>query len=1063
MSDFQDMYQLQQRVAELEEQLARETAARIQAEETLRTSEERYRRIVEHTPSGICITNEDGLYEYVNPAYCEMYGYAPDELIGQSFTLVVPEDNQAFMRELHDKYIAGETEVQGEWQVVSRDGRVLTILADAALITGIDGRPKKATFVTNISRRKDAEDTLQRQNEYLQALHDVTLGLLRRLDINDLLKAIVTQAGTLLGTMHGYVYLLESDETDMTLRVGIGLHADATGHRTHKGAGVAGIVWETGETLTVDNYASWPLRPTEFVETQLRSVVGVPLTSGGKVIGVIGLAYTEEGCFFGPAEVEILERFAALASIALDNAYLYTRVQHELEERKRIEADLRLMDGAVRHSTECVLITEAELEQPGPRIVYVNPAFTALTGYTYEEAIGQTPRMLQGTKTDRAMLNELRQTLLRGEPFRAETVNYRKDGTEYFVEWRIAPIKNAEGEITHWVSVQHDTTERKRAEEAIRRLADILEATTDFVGTADVEGRTLYLNQAWKQLAGIGDYQDLSLPGVDTLYPAWARRTLEEEAIPVALQVGIWSGETAVRTHDDREIPVSQVVIVHRKSRDAQVEYLSTIARDISERKQTEEELRRAQQAAEAANHAKSAFLSRMSHELRTPLNAILGFVQVMERDSSASPQQRENLAIIKRSGSHLLGLINDVLELSKIEAGREVLNENSFHLHYFLTGLEELFQVRAKQRGISLRFVQANDVPLFMYGDEGKLRQVLMNLISNAVKFTREGGVTVQVRAQTADSDAEKLLLHFAVEDTGEGIAEEETDAVFEAFSQSQSGKNAQEGTGLGLPISRAFVNLMGGELHFKSTPGVGSVFWFHVCMRTSDAERVKQAEEKPTVTGLVAGQPDYRILVVDDTWENRLPLVKLLESVGFVVREATNGQEALDIWQEWQPQLVWMDMRMPVMDGYEATRRIKETERGNQTVIIALTASAFEHEHPTMLAAGCDDVIVKPFREDQVFDKMAHHLQVRFTYAEDSAPSAAAQEEETLSAETLAKLPADVRDELRQAATTLNGRKANQAIERVRGEYPALADELAKTVKSYRFDVILSLLDGA
>ena len=676
------------------------------------------------------------------------------------------------------------------------------------------------------------------------------------------------------------------------------------------------------------------------MKTWLRSVVGVPLTSDGEVIGVIGLAYTEEGRFFGSTEVEILERFAALASIALDNAYLYTRVQRELEERKRIESNLRLMDGAVRHSTECVLITEAELEHPGPRIVYVNPAFTALTGYTYDEAIGQTPRMLQGAKTDRAMLDHLKQTLQRGEPFRAETVNYRKDGTEYFVEWRIAPIKNAEGEITHWVSVQHDTTERKQAEE----------------------------------------------------------------------------------------------------------------------------ELRAAQQAAETANHAKSAFLSRMSHELRTPLNAILGFVQVLERDSTTSPQQRENLAIIKRSGSHLLGLINDVLELSKIEAGREVLNEKSFHLHYFLTGLEELFQVRAKQRGISLTFAQANDIPLYIYGDEGKLRQVLMNLISNAVKFTSEGGVTVQVRAQTDDGDAEKVLLHFAVEDTGEGIAEEETDAVFEAFSQSQSGKKSQEGTGLGLPISRAFVNLMGGELHFKSTPGEGSVFWFHVCVRTSDAERVKQqAEEKPAVTGLADGQPDYRILVVDDTWENRLPLVRLLESVGFTVREATNGQEAMDIWQEWQPQLVWMDMRMPVMDGYEATRRMKATEQGKQTVIIALTASAFEHEQPTMLAAGCDDIIIKPFREDQVFDKMARHLQVRFTYAEATAPSATAQEEETLSAETLAKLPADVRDELRQAATTLNGRKANQAIERVRDEHPALANELAKTVKSYRFDVILALLDGA
>lgn len=944
MTSQDDLEHMRQRIKELETQVATEQMLREQAEEILRVVEDRYRSIVEATPSGICITNEHYLYEYVNPAYCTLYGYHPEELMGKSFTIVVPEENQQFMMDLHDQYIDGATEIQGEWQVVAKDGTVRTILADAARIVGEDGRPRKATFVVDITGRKHAEESLQRRNAYLNALHDVTLGLLNRLEINDLLKAIITRASELVRTEHGFVYLLEPDGQTMHLRLGIGLHAEVTGVQAQKGEGVAGIVWQSGETLVIQDYPSWEERPSKFQSTRLRSVVGVPLTSNNTVIGVIGLAYAEEGRTFGKVELEILEQFAELASIALDNARLYEQVQRELEERKRAEASLRLMDAAVRSATECVLITDANLEGPeGPKIVFVNPAFTILSGYSAEEALGKTPRILQGPKTDRAMLNRLKATLQRGEPFSAETVNYRKDGSEYVVEWRISPIKNEEGDIIHWVSVQHETTERKRNEEALRA----------------------------------------------------------------------------------------------------------------------------ARKASEAASHAKSAFLSRMSHELRTPLNAILGFVQVMERDTTLNKKQQENIAVIKRSGNHLLGLINDVLEISKIEAGREMLNEQTFHLPNFLQGIHELFLLRVQQRGITLEIEHANTLPIAVYGDEGKLRQVVMNLISNAIKFTKKGGVTIRVRADSLPDTPVNapVTLVFEIEDTGQGIAEEELDIIFEAFGQSQSGKTAQEGTGLGLPISREFVKMMGGTMKVHSSLGIGTTFTFDVHMKLAESGSVQAESDMQKVQSLETGQPEYRILIIDDNWENRTALMQIMESVGFSAREATNGQEGIEIWETWQPHLIWMDMRMPVMDGYETIRRIKATPQGQQTCIIAITASAFEHERSEILETGCDDVVIKPFREEILFDKMVQCLGVRFVYGAgavqtDSDQGSEETEAETLSYESLSALPAELFEELNQAVQTLNMRKASELIARVREYKPAIADELEGFVKQYRFDIILSYM---
>lgn len=417
---------------------------------------------------------------------------------------------------------------------------------------------------------------------------------------------------------------------------------------------------------------------------------------------------------------------------------------------------------------------------------------------------------------------------------------------------------------------------------------------------------------------------------------------------------------------------------------------LEGVIADISDRKRTEAALQKAMEAAQVASLAKSQFLSHMSHELRTPLNVVLGFTQLMSRTRPLSIKQQDYLNMISRSGEHLLTLINDVLELSKLEAGRTTLSSNDFDLSALLDDLYQMFQFKAEMKGLQLHFEKAIDLPHHIHTDERKLRQVLMNLLSNAVKFTEEGSVVLRVDAGGGMwhvGEKPAYALHFEVEDTGPGIAPDELDYLFEPFMQTEAGRRSQEGTGLGLPISYKFVQLMGGDITVESRPEAGSIFRF-----TVQAYRVQGSNKQGPlchrqVIGLEDGQSTYRILVVEDKLENRQLLTELLQPIGFQVKSGANGQEAIDLWLQWSPHLIWMDLQMPILDGYEATKQIKAIGQ-NTPVIIALTGSVFEEERAVALAAGCDDFVRKPFRTEMIFEKMAEYLGVRYMYTEIYAP---------------------------------------------------------------------------
>jgi PAS domain S-box-containing protein len=752
-----------------------------------------------------------------------------------------------------------------------------------------------------------------------------------------------------------------------------------------------------------------------------------------------------------------------------------------ITERKRLEEELRtsqqFLDSVINNIPLALFVKDVQNDF---RYVLINKNSEKVLGFSPEKAIGHNDyELISQSRADYHQQEDL--ATLRHGTLLEFPEHWSDESPDRIMMrgWKM-PLFDGQGNATHILVIAEDITERKHREQAlrlivegtaaktgdeffhscVRYLAEVLRVRYAFVTEAidETKVRTLAFWQG-EAIADNFEYNISSTPCISVLqgqicyYPQGLSDTFPTGlAIAAESYLGVPLIDSSGNTLGHLAV-MDEKTMAHDPGRELILQIFAARAGAELERKQAEASLWLAKESAEAANRAKSAFLANMSHELRTPLNAILGFAHLMERDPALTSKQRESLSTINHSGEHLLELINDVLEMSKIEAGRIVLNVAPLDLLRLLQTLKELFQLRAQAKQLSLQFDLDPDLPQSVLMDEGKLRQVLINLLGNAVKFTQLGGVVLRVGVRQG-KQGERLW--FEVEDTGCGIAPEEIDQLFQPFVQTVTGATFGEGTGLGLAISRQFVRLLGGDIQVISAIDRGSKFRFDLPMQVADSVGTASLSSM-RVLRLAPNQPSYRILVVDDRQENRDLLVQLLDTAGFETRTALNGQEAIAIWQTWQSHLIWMDMRMPLLDGYEATRQIRSLAEATQPKIIALTASAFEEQQETILAAGCDDLVRKPFQESIIFEKMAQHLGVEYLYEELLLPPDLASAPLTL--EMLTMMSPDWVTQLHQAALCTDEQQIFELLEQIPIAHAAVKQTLTEWVNTFRCDKILDL----
>lgn len=582
------------------------------------------------------------------------------------------------------------------------------------------------------------------------------------------------------------------------------------------------------------------------------------------------------------------------------------QAEHLLEQKSRelyqINGDLkknaRLLEETVVNAHDAVVITTADLIN-GPEIIYVNKAFTRMTGYEEHEALGKTPRMLQGPDTDRDVLGRLKRNLSNGRPFKGELLNYTKDGDPYWLEISIVPIKDDTGTVTHFTAIERNITERKNHEGELR----------------------IEKEKAEKEIA--------------------ERRRIESQ----------------VQEYTDK---------------------LELLRFDAIE----------AQKKAEAASQAKSEFLANMSHELRTPMNGIIGMSEML-LDSTLDFEQRENAETLHSSSENLLSILNDILDISKIEAGELAVENVAFDLETAIRQVVQLFVPITTDKGIELKIDKDDDVPCLISADLGRIQQILRNLINNAIKFTDEGSITVRLKTTSCSTSP---TLYLAVEDTGIGIPKDKLDKVFEKFTQADASVTRKfGGTGLGLTISKQLVELMDGEIGVDSYESHGSTFWFKIplIIPNDNTKAVNLYDENDDEAGTDIS-PEISILAVDDHPVNQVFIQKVLKKLGFKnIDLADNGEQALDYINNNTYDIVLMDCQMPVIDGYQATKLLREKEANeNQHLpVIALTANAMVGDKEKCIKAGMDDYLSKPVRPEKLKKIMAKWLIVGQN--EDTPPS--------------------------------------------------------------------------
>ncbi|WP_107668061.1 PAS domain S-box protein [Cyanothece sp. BG0011] len=1029
-------------------------------QETLRENEERWQLVVQGTNEGIWDWNLKTDEMFFSPRWKEMLGYGDQELPNHIDTwkqLLHPQDRERIMKILGDHFAKKTDHYSAEFRLKCQDGNYKWILSRGKALWDATGNPvRMAGSHTDISDRKD-------EQILLTSLIDCIPDLVFCKDSKGVYKMCNNAFETFAGR----------DRKDIIGKSDFELFPpeEALGFREQDR-----FMMLQKQSHRNEEWVTYPNGKRRLVDT-LKTPFCCP---EGKLMGTIGISrditdrkQKEE------AVKKQAERDALLSNIArqLIDQDLTTAVNFVLEFLgKFTQCDRSYI---IRYFPEekvwsmlhewCSEYIPSTIQDSQNIPLEVFPWFSQQLIEGKSICINRLEDFPpEATAEKEAYQNSLSPNLLVVPMMtRGQTVGYLGIDTNFYKKWTKEDVNLLKlvGELMAIAEARAIAEEAQKESQA--RFAGILDNANEAIISIDEQEKITLFNHAAEQIFGylseevLGRPFNLLIPSRFTDDHHQHIKTFQNTP-ETARQMG---GRRPVfgQRKDGTEF-LAEVSISKIKLRGKTI--FTAIIRDITERKQAEEALKQAKEQADAANRAKSEFLASMSHELRTPLNAILGFTQVMQRDHNLKEEHKQNLDIIGRSGEHLLELINDILEMTKIEAGRTTFNTTQFDLYRLLDNLESMLHLKAEEKHLQLLFEKNSDLPQYIETDEGKLRQVLINLLGNAIKFTQEGGVILRIKTNTTTNENNPILLTFEIEDTGPGIAAEEVNQLFEAFGQTETGRNSNEGTGLGLPISRKFVQLMGGDISVSSILGQGSLFTFTIKATVVAGHTIPINKPPRRVIGLVAGQPQHRILAVDDRLESRILLVKLLSSMGFNVRQASNGQEALDIWERWQPHLIWMDMRMPIIDGYKATQHIKGTPQGQETVIIALTASAFEEERNLVLSAGCDDFMRKPFREDVLWEKIAQHLGVEYIYEDIDQENGSCLHGTVITPETTSQLqrllqtmPPQWIKQLHQAALECSDDGILALVNHIPPDSQPLAIALQEWSENFLFDSVLEL----
>ena len=1014
--------ELQRLNADLEARVHERTGELVSTNAALQESEERYRSLIDLAPDIIYRLKEDGTIAYISTAIARL-GYDPDTLIGTPFIEIVHPDDRDKAKNGFVEYRIGERRIQDlEIRLLTKDGdnagcdyelhyHTIELYARGRWdVPDVEiNRPDKHFLYTqgiarDVSERKRAEDALRTSEAHFRSMVGTSPVAMAVSSVDGSMLMVNAQFTALFG------YTLE--EVPSREQWWIMAYPDAQYRKT--------LMTEWFDKLAKATQDGLPMEPRETIITG---------KSGAERI----------------VEVNASSIGDWTLSVYLD-----------LTDRKAAQATLEKLKQAIEHSPASVVITDRY-----GIIEYANPKFTEVTGYTLEEAIGQNPSVLNSGLQPAEFYAEMWQKISAGSEWHGEFCNRKKNGDIYWESASISSLTNADGDITHYVAVKEDITQRRTTEQELResekRYALAERAGNTGSWHLDLKSREMLLSA---QMSAIYGYAPASMgismaEAIENIYH-------EDRAMVAALlQKAISSGKAFSAEYRIPQPDGSLYWFYSHgeavRGRDGKTIRIDGIVQDITERVRAGQELREARDAAEIANKAKSIFLANMSHEIRTPMNAILGFTQLLQRDPAISPQQRQQIDTISRSGEHLLALINDILEMSKIEAGRATVNMVTCDLPALIGDLDTMFRIRTDAKSLNFNIDHIGDLPRYITTDENKLRQILINMVSNAVKFTQEGGITVRVGV-----DRVGLVLHLWVEviDTGPGIAAEEMKNLFRPFTQTSSGVNVQGGTGLGLAISREFARLLDGGISVTSEAGKGSIFRLEITTEESADETAGCTIENQFIVGLQPGQPSYRILVVDDREENRSLLTQMLERVGFESREASDGAEAVEIFADWNPHLILMDMRMPVMDGYEAIRRIRESDTGSDAKIIAVTASVFTEDRQQIMSTGANDFMGKPFKETTLFHKITKLLGVQFQIADDTHAQVGAPWSDARIKEAVAELPGTLQNLLHEATIAGDFDRVLELIDQITGDYPYLSEILRNLAEQFNSEQLLNVL---